>query len=136
MACRTSGSQVFCAVMFRFSADLTITPLMALGICGNAADVPQADAQERFRLARGRDGVSLPAGQTAGQHTQDDLQRGGVNHEPDLISGLARRMSADLWSTTRPSAPAIAARWTAQLLQAGGVIKRPSLRLSDGTKRR
>jgi hypothetical protein len=44
------------------------------------------------------DGLPLPAVQPAGQRHQHDLQRGGVDHEPDLISWLARPTSADSWN--------------------------------------
>ena len=46
------------------------------------------------------DGLPFPAVQPTGQHTEDHKQRPEVDHEPDLISSLAQRTSADLWNTT------------------------------------
>jgi hypothetical protein len=34
------------------------------------------------------------------QHNHHHLKRGGVDHEPERISWLPRRMSADLWNST------------------------------------
>src|SRR5262249_55671978 len=47
-----------------------------------------------------RNFLPLPAVQPAGQHTEHQGQRRGVDHEPELTSWMARRMSADLWNTT------------------------------------
>ncbi|MGH9408764.1 MAG: hypothetical protein ACRD1V_04855 [Vicinamibacterales bacterium] len=47
-----------------------------------------------------RDGVALPAAEPAGQHAEYPLQRREVDHEPELISWPARRMSADVWTST------------------------------------
>jgi hypothetical protein len=44
--------------------------------------------------------LSLPAVQLAGQRNQHHLRRGGVDHEPDLISWRTRTISADLWNST------------------------------------
>jgi hypothetical protein len=56
--------------------------------------------QESILLDEVRAGVPLPAVQPAGQHIEHDLPRGDVDHTPELISWLARTLSADLWNTT------------------------------------
>jgi hypothetical protein len=45
--------------------------------------------QEPILLEQVGDGLPLPAVSPAGQHKQHHLQRGGVDHEPELISWLA-----------------------------------------------
>jgi hypothetical protein len=45
--------------------------------------------QEPVLFDQVRDCFLLPSVQPAGQHTKHHLQRGGVNHEPELISRLA-----------------------------------------------
>src|SRR5262249_1457903 len=47
-----------------------------------------------------RNCLSLPAVRPAGQHTEHQVQRRGVDHEPELTSWLPRRISADLWNPT------------------------------------
>ena len=49
----------------------------------------QLAPQEPVLLDQVRDGVPLPPVQPAGQHTEDQLQRPGVDHEPDLYHGGA-----------------------------------------------
>jgi hypothetical protein len=44
--------------------------------------------------------LSFPPVQPAGNHPEKQLQRRGVDHKPELISSLARTMSADLWNTS------------------------------------
>ena len=46
-----------------------------------------------------RDGFPFPSVQPTGQHSEDHLQRRGVDHEPQLTSRVARQTSADLWNT-------------------------------------
>jgi hypothetical protein len=64
-----------------------------------------------------RDGLPLPTVQPAGQRHHHDLQRGGIDHESDLVSWPARKTSADLWnrtsSCTRRKQAYYYARWLA-----------------------
>ena len=57
-------------------------------------------AQEPVLFHEVGDGLPLPAVQPTGQHTEHHMQRPEVDHEPELISWLAQRTSADLWNTT------------------------------------
>ena len=50
---------------------------------------PKLAPQEPVFLEQVGDRLSLPAVQPAGQHTEHHLQRRGVDHELELISGLA-----------------------------------------------
>src|SRR5215470_15516939 len=60
-----------------------------------------------------RDDIPLSAIQPAGQHHQHHLQRGEVDHEPELISRLTRRTSADLRNTARSTQSLFGpAHWT------------------------
>jgi len=50
--------------------------------------IPKLTPQKPILFDQVRDGLPLAAIQPSGQHHQHDLQRGGVDHEPDLISWL------------------------------------------------
>ena len=94
-----------------------------------------------------RDDLPLPPVQPAGQRHQHYLQRGGVNHEPELISWLARRISAlgrlvehygfgmspdELFDTSPDKGPhwsweTLQSRFTAALAIAGAILVAPQV---------